>query len=194
MNRILLLEDDVSLIDGLVYSLKKNEFDVEVARTVCEAKQYLSELDRYDLLILDVTLPDGTGFDVCTIKCRKCGGADCSKSASFNGRNRLLTDSLVLRFTSIVIFCTAYMMASSIVACHLTALLRHPCAQLFYHDLHAALSRPPFVAKNSKPQFLFHFPFPVSPFRDLIPIPCQTPARFPLHQKKPGRIYAQVFD
>ena len=36
MNRILLLEDDVSLIDGLVYSLKKNEFDVEVARTVCE--------------------------------------------------------------------------------------------------------------------------------------------------------------
>lgn len=65
MNRILLLEDDVSLIDGLVYSLKKNEFDVEVSRTVCEAKQYLSELDRYDLLILDVTLPDGTGFDVC---------------------------------------------------------------------------------------------------------------------------------
>ena len=62
MNRILLLEDDVSLIDGLVYSLKKNEFDVEVARTVCEAKQYLSELDRYDLLILDVTLPDGTGL------------------------------------------------------------------------------------------------------------------------------------
>ena len=39
MNRILLLEDDVSLIDGLVYSLKKNEFDVEVARTVYEAKQ-----------------------------------------------------------------------------------------------------------------------------------------------------------
>ena len=33
MNRILLLEDDVSLVDGLVYSLKKNEFDVEVART-----------------------------------------------------------------------------------------------------------------------------------------------------------------
>ena len=28
-------------------------------------KQYLSELDRYDLLILDVTLPDGTGFDIC---------------------------------------------------------------------------------------------------------------------------------
>lgn len=61
MNRILLLEDDVSLVDGLVYSLKKNGFEVEVAHTV----QSLPEIDRYDLLILDVTLPDGTGFDVC---------------------------------------------------------------------------------------------------------------------------------
>ncbi|MBE7726720.1 MAG: response regulator transcription factor [Enterocloster citroniae] len=71
MNKILLLEDDVSLIDGLVYSLKKNGFDIEVARTVREAFQYLSELNQYDLLILDVTLPDGTGFDVCE-KVRKC--------------------------------------------------------------------------------------------------------------------------
>lgn len=63
MNKILLLEDDVSLIDGLVYSLKKNGFDIEVVRTVREAFQY--ELNQYDLLILDVTLPDGTGFDVC---------------------------------------------------------------------------------------------------------------------------------
>jgi len=98
----------------------------------------------------------------CTTKCCEKGRAYRCKSASFNSRNRLLTDSLVLRFTSIVIFRTAHMMSRSVVACHLTALLRHPCAQLFYHDLHAALSRPPFVAKNSKPQFLFHFPFPVA--------------------------------
>lgn len=65
MNKILLLEDDVSLIDGLIYSLKKNGFDVEVARTVCEAIKYLAEISQYDLLILDVTLPDGTGFEVC---------------------------------------------------------------------------------------------------------------------------------
>lgn len=65
MNRIMLLEDDASLVDGLVYSLKKNEFDVEVARTVGEALQLLSRIEKYDLLILDVTLPDGTGFDVC---------------------------------------------------------------------------------------------------------------------------------
>ena len=65
MNTLLLLEDDFSLVDGLVYSLKKNDYSVEVARTVQEALTLLPELDRFDLLILDVTLPDGTGFEVC---------------------------------------------------------------------------------------------------------------------------------
>lgn len=65
MNRILLLEDDVSLIDGLQYSLKKNGFEVETVRTVREAAEHLSGLEKYDLLLLDVTLPDGTGFEVC---------------------------------------------------------------------------------------------------------------------------------
>lgn len=65
MDRILLLEDDASLIDSLAYSLKKNGFDVDVSRTVREAKQRLSDLGDYVLLILDVSLPDGTGFEVC---------------------------------------------------------------------------------------------------------------------------------
>ena len=64
-NNILLLEDDMSLIDGLQYSLKKNGYAVEVARTVSEAKGLLQNIDQYDLLILDVTLPDGTGFEIC---------------------------------------------------------------------------------------------------------------------------------
>ena len=72
MNRLLLLEDDLSLIDGLQYSLKKNGFDTEVARTVREAMTRLPEISRYDLLILDVTLPDGTGFDFCE-RVRKSG-------------------------------------------------------------------------------------------------------------------------
>lgn len=63
--KILLLEDDISLIDGLRYSLRKNGFEVEVARTVEEASQKLLSAPQFDLLILDVTLPDGTGFDVC---------------------------------------------------------------------------------------------------------------------------------
>lgn len=65
MNKILLLEDDRSLIDGLQYSLHKNGFDVDVVSTVQEALHSISKIDCYDLLILDVTLPDGTGFEVC---------------------------------------------------------------------------------------------------------------------------------
>ena len=64
MSRILLLEDDISLADGLCYSLEKNEYTVETAESVREAKELLAR-SQYDLLLLDVTLPDGTGFEVC---------------------------------------------------------------------------------------------------------------------------------
>ena len=64
MCKILLLEDDAGLIDGLVYSLERNGFSLDVVRTVKDAENYLSK-NEYDLLLLDVTLPDGTGFEVC---------------------------------------------------------------------------------------------------------------------------------
>ena len=63
-NPILLLEDDESLIDGLRYSLKKNGFTLEVARTAAQAYLCLQN-HSYDLLLLDITLPDGNGLDVC---------------------------------------------------------------------------------------------------------------------------------
>lgn len=61
---LLLVEDDPSLIDGLQYALAKNGFAVEVARSVKEAGECLSSR-TYDLLLLDVALPDGSGFEVC---------------------------------------------------------------------------------------------------------------------------------
>ncbi len=64
MNRILLLEDDLSLIDGLSYLLKKQGFELDVARTVAEANTIWID-GKYDLLLLDVSLPDGSGFEVC---------------------------------------------------------------------------------------------------------------------------------
>ncbi|MCI8312328.1 MAG: response regulator transcription factor [Lachnospiraceae bacterium] len=62
---ILLLEDDLSLIDGLVYMLEREGYRVQVARTIKEAREALKGEIPYALLILDITLPDGTGFMVC---------------------------------------------------------------------------------------------------------------------------------
>ncbi|MEK5029396.1 response regulator transcription factor [Paenibacillus sp. FSL M7-1046] len=64
MNSILLVEDDLSLIDGLEFSLQKNGFHVDIARTVKEALPII-ERQCHDLLLLDLTLPDGSGFDIC---------------------------------------------------------------------------------------------------------------------------------
>ena len=62
---MLLLEDDISLIDGLTYSLKKNGFIIETARTIEEAEKFLAECTDFDLLLFDVTLPDGSAFALC---------------------------------------------------------------------------------------------------------------------------------
>lgn len=64
MNNLLLVEDDLSLIDGLEYSLRKNGFSTDIARTVQEAMVELTQ-QNYDLLILDLGLPDGSGFEIC---------------------------------------------------------------------------------------------------------------------------------
>lgn len=64
MEKILYVEDDISLIDGLQYTLETSGYAVDNARTVKEALALFGNR-HYDLLLLDVTLPDGTGFDVC---------------------------------------------------------------------------------------------------------------------------------
>lgn len=65
MQKLLLLEDDISLIDGLTYSLGKNGFETKVARSVGEAETLLAGGGCFDLLLFDVTLPDGNGFALC---------------------------------------------------------------------------------------------------------------------------------
>lgn len=59
MNTILLVEDSETIIMGLEYSLKQEGYNVKVARTIQEAKKQ----EEYDLILLDVTLPDGNGFE-----------------------------------------------------------------------------------------------------------------------------------
>lgn len=64
MSRILLLEDDLSLINGLTFAFEKENYDLDTARTVYEANMLWAD-GKYDLLILDLSLPDGSGFEIC---------------------------------------------------------------------------------------------------------------------------------
>ena len=64
MKQILLIEDDLSLINGLSFAIQKQGYEITVARTKAEADAVWEE-GTYDLLILDVSLPDGSGFDIC---------------------------------------------------------------------------------------------------------------------------------
>lgn len=62
--RILLLEDDPVLGEGLVLQLQLASFNVRWCKTVREGLDALNELDGTSLALLDVSLPDGTGFEV----------------------------------------------------------------------------------------------------------------------------------
>lgn len=62
---IFLLEDDSAIGIGLSYSLKNEGYGVTVAKTVKEALKVIKE-KSFSLYILDLTLPDGSGYDVCT--------------------------------------------------------------------------------------------------------------------------------
>ena len=64
MNRILLVEDNAAIIRGLTYTLEHENFEVDSAGTTEKAKA-LVEQKRYDLALLDIMLPDGTGYEVC---------------------------------------------------------------------------------------------------------------------------------
>ena len=64
MSRILLLEDDLSLINGLSFAFRKQGFTLDIARTLKEAEGMWGD-GKYDLLVLDVSLPDGNGFEFC---------------------------------------------------------------------------------------------------------------------------------
>lgn len=64
MSKILLLEDDMSLINGLSFAFQKQGHEPHIARTLKEADALWTD-GTYDLLVLDVSLPDGSGFTFC---------------------------------------------------------------------------------------------------------------------------------
>jgi two-component system response regulator RegX3 len=61
---ILLVEDERSIVEPLAAALEREGFRTELAGTVAEALTKAAEVDP-DLVLLDLMLPDGSGYEVC---------------------------------------------------------------------------------------------------------------------------------
>lgn len=64
MKTILLVEDNETIVMGLKYSLEQEGFKVISALNMSESKKIL-EQEEINLVLLDIGLPDGNGFDIC---------------------------------------------------------------------------------------------------------------------------------
>ena len=62
--KIFVLEDDEAIGIGLTYSLENEGYEVTLAKSIRQAKEILIKND-FDLHLLDLTLPDGSGYDIC---------------------------------------------------------------------------------------------------------------------------------
>ena len=62
--KLLVVEDDRSIAVGLEYSLGQEGFGVTLCAGVADALEAL-KTERFDLAVLDLSLPDGSGYDVC---------------------------------------------------------------------------------------------------------------------------------
>jgi len=64
MKRILIVEDDKTIVMGLTYSLKQEGYDVEACYSASDTLATLNS-QKFDLILLDLSLPDGNGYDIC---------------------------------------------------------------------------------------------------------------------------------
>ena len=62
--RLLVVEDEEDLAEGLRVGLARTGYAVDVAADAAEAYDRLT-VNEYDLMLLDVNLPDGDGFTLC---------------------------------------------------------------------------------------------------------------------------------
>ena len=63
MRKLLLLEDDVTLGSGIRLALQGSDLQITQCCTLAEARR-AAEQTRFDLLLLDVNLPDGSGLEL----------------------------------------------------------------------------------------------------------------------------------
>ena len=64
MIKILFVEDDLPLALGIEYTLKQEGFDVIHAKNLEDAREKYKE-SEFNIILLDVMLPDGSGYDFC---------------------------------------------------------------------------------------------------------------------------------
>ena len=64
MAKILLVEDNDTIVMGLKYSLEQENFQIDVASNIVTAKSKIKK-QNYDLYLLDIALPDGEGYEIC---------------------------------------------------------------------------------------------------------------------------------
>lgn len=64
MAKVLVVEDDLDVADVVRDTLRADNFVVDVANNIRDAKHFLS-VSSYDILVLDWELPDGAGVDLC---------------------------------------------------------------------------------------------------------------------------------
>lgn len=62
--KILLVEDDDAIAMGLEYSLQQENYQVTIRNNAASAMASIAS-EHYDLALLDISLPDGNGFDIC---------------------------------------------------------------------------------------------------------------------------------
>ena len=87
MTKILLVEDDVNIIENLKELLKNEGFEVVTAMRQSQALDLLDE-EKFDLILLDISLPDGSGYAICS----------AAKAATIDNKNKDVP----------IIFITAY--------------------------------------------------------------------------------------
>ncbi len=64
MKTALLVEDDKTIVMGLEYTLRQEGYDVIVCYNAAQAEKAVNA-SHFDIAILDLSLPDGSGYDIC---------------------------------------------------------------------------------------------------------------------------------